>query len=668
MTTPRDDQTSATKTPPGLPVASAEALAHKAHEGEQEMVMDLSKMSEDKRQAMEVAESAREQQWTKPSFAQQLFMGRFDHEQLDAFPAQNAEDKQIGDEFCATLEAYLQKHLDAEEVDATRTIPQEVIDEMFRLGVFAMKAPKQYGGLGFTQVNYNRVMMMLASYCASTAVLVSAHQSIGVPQPLKLFGTEEQKKKYFPRFREHTISAFALTEPSVGSDPSKMSTFATKTADGQHYLLNGTKLWCTNGPIAGLLVVMARTPSVVVRGKERQQITALIVEGNSPGIEVLHRCDFMGIRGIQNGVIKFTDVKVPVDNVLWGEGKGLKLALTTLNTGRLTLPAACTGAAKSCLTIARRWGNAREQWGLPIGQHEVGRQKIAFIASATLAMEAVTWLTSHWADQHDKDIRIEAAMAKLFCSEMACRVVDTTVQFRGGRGYEKGSSLKARGEDPWPVERMYRDIRINTIIEGTSDIMRLFLAREAMDPHLKLAGDILKQHVPVGIKMQAGVKLAGFYTGWYFNQWFNSSLWSQHDEMGRLADHYKFIHSTSHRLARTIFHNMGLYRDKLERKQVILGHLMDIGTELFAMASTCSYARMLEKRDPDAQAGAVHLADFFCREAARRIEAHFHALGDNDDRMMNALAKSVLAGDLEWLEQGAAKLPEKTPDSSPKQA
>jgi hypothetical protein len=358
----------------------------------------------------------------------------------------------------------------------------------------------------------------------------------------------------------------------------------------------------------------------------------------------------MGIRGIQNGLLRFHDVKVPVENVLWGEGKGLKLALTTLNTGRLTLPAACTGVAKQCLSFARRWGNARHQWGLPIGQHEQGRHKLAFIASSTLAMEAVTWLTSHWAMEKSKDIRIEAAMAKLFCSEMGWKIVDTTMQMRGGRGYEKASSLKARGEQPYPVERMMRDMRINLIIEGTSEIMKLFLAREAMDPHLTIAADILKKNT-IGVKMKAGMKLATFYSGWYLKQWFNSSLWSQHDEMGALAPHYQYVHATAHRLARTTFHYMGLYRDKLERKQMLLGHLMDIGTELFAMAATCSYAKSLVERKAG-DTTPFTLADYFCKESARRIERHFKDVSDNNEREMNQIGKQILAGDMRWLEDG----------------
>ena len=617
----------------------------------EEMVIDTSRMSEGKRNAMEVAEAAREAMSASPSFGRSLFMGAFNRDMLLPFPAQSPEDKKIGDEFCAGLADYLSKHLDPEQVDETRTVPAEVIAELARRGAFAMKIPKAYAGLGFTQVNYNRAMMLISSYCGSTAVLLSAHQSIGVPQPLKLFGTEAQKKKFLPRFRAGAISAFALTEPEVGSDPAQMSTTATPVDGGQNYLINGLKLWCTNGPIADIMVVMAQTPPRIVNGRERKQITAFIVETkNTPGFEVLHRCDFMGIRGIQNGLLRFKDVKVPAENILWGEGLGLKLALTTLNTGRLTLPAACAGMAKQCLSIARRWGNERVQWGLPIGQHEAGSAKIATIASTTFAMEAVTLLTSHWADRGDIDIRIEAAMAKLFCSEAAWRIADLTVQLRGGRGYEKASSLRARGEAPYPVERMLRESRINRIIEGTSEIMRLFLAREAMDPHLKVAADLIKKHVPVGRKIRAGVKLAAFYGTWYPSQWLNASLWSSHEDMGELADHFHFVEIHSHRLARTIFHYIGLYQDKLERKQNILGRLMEIGTELFAMATTCSYAHRLREERGDKT--PIELAGVFCLQARRRVEALFHDLAHNDDPEENSLSKAVLKGELKWLEEG----------------
>jgi len=622
------------------------------NEPKEESVIDTSKMNADKASTMRITEAARDASFDQRSFAGQLFMGSFQPHLLFPFPVQSLEEKIIGDHLVEQVCHFLKKNLDPERVDATQTIPEEVLKGMAEIGLFAMKVPKEYNGLGLSQVNYNRVMVAISSYCGSTAVLLSAHQSIGVPQPLKMFGTKAQKEKYLPLFRQGKISAFALTEPEVGSDPGKMETTATPTEDGKHYLLNGVKLWCTNGLIADVLVVMAQTEAKTAdNGQQTKQITAFIVEKEMPGIEIIHRCDFMGIRGIQNGVIKFTDVKVPVENIILGKGKGLKLALATLNIGRLTLPAAATGMSKYCLAVAREWGNERVQWGLPIGKHEAGSKKIAFIASSTFAMEAVTYLTSHMADDPKLDIRIEAAMAKLFCSELSWKVIDETMQFRGGRGYEKASSLKARGEKAYPIERMMRDTRINRIIEGTTDIMKLFLAREAMDPHLKIAAEILKKNVSMENKLHAGVKLAAFYGKWYPTQWINSSLWASHTDLGELAKHFSYVETTSHKLARTIFHYMGLYQDRLERKQNILGILMEIGTELFAMASTCSYAKLKMDDDPG-DTTPKYLADVFCLNAKRKIARLFDDLTDNDDEKENKLAKSVLKGDLQWLEKG----------------
>ncbi len=618
------------------------------------MIIDTSKMNEGQAAAMEVAESARDAGSDARSFAGGLFMGTFDTNAVSPFPQQSREDAEIGDDMVRRVSEYLKENLDPEAVDASREIPAEVLKELTNLGVFRMKVPKEYGGLGFSQVNYNRVMMAISSWCGSTAVLASAHQSIGVPQPLKMFGTKEQKDTFFPRLAEGAISAFALTEVEVGSDPARMQTKAELSKDGTHYIINGEKLWTTNGPIADMFVVMARTAPKVKRGKEIPQITAFIVEADTPGIEVVHRCDFMGLRAIQNGLIRFHDVKVPAENLLLAEGKGLKLALATLNTGRLTLPAACTGMSKQCLSIVRKWGKKREQWGQPVGRHEAGREKIAHVAATTFAMEAVTMLTSHWADE-GRDIRIEAAMAKLFCSEQGWSILNETMQFRAGRGYERADSLKARGEDPWPVERMMRDGRINTIIEGTSDIMRLFLAREALDPHLKVAADLLRPHSPMSKKMKALGGMGKFYAGWYplrlAGRWWSGG----HGEMGSLARYGRFIERSSRRLATGLFHGMVRYQDKLERKQILLGHLMEIGTELFAMATTCAYAQMLSKEQTSGGSPEV-LADLFCRQARLRILGHFKALRTNEQSRANRLAKQILDDSFTWMEEGVIPL------------
>lgn len=623
-------------------------------EAEFEIKIDTSKMSKEKAEAMMVAESSREDKWASPSFAGGLFMGKFQPELIVPFPEQSAEDKVIGDKLCKEVADYLLANLDPDEVDRTREVPKKVLDQFTKMGLWAMKIPKEYGGLGLTQVNYNRVVGMVASYCGSTAVWLSAHQSIGVPQPLKLFGTPEQKKKYLPRFREGAISAFALTEPNVGSDPAKMETTATPTADGKHYIINGKKLWCTNGPAADILVVMARTPPKIRNGKEIAQITAFIVEKGTPGLKTEWRCDFMGIRAIQNGLLSFTDVKVPAENIILGLGKGLKLALSTLNVGRLTLPAACVGMGKQCMNIVRNWANERVQWGLPVGKHEAVANKIAYMSSTLFAMEATTWLTSAMADMPGKDIRIEAAMAKMFCSEAAWKMIDETMQIRGGRGYETAESLKGRGEKAVPVERMMRDCRINRIIEGTTEIMHLFLAREALDPHMQVAAEIMLK-VPIGRKLKAGLKMANFYSKWYPTQWINTSMFPGYSEFGpKLSRHMNFVERTSHQLARSIFHSMGMYQNTLERKQVLLARFVDIGTELFAMASVCALAKLRHEQDPK-NPHYVHLASYFCKESRRRVDALFAGINDNDDRQATKIAKSMMAGEYKWMEDGIMK-------------
>ena len=612
---------------------------------------EMKHLSEAEKQSLEVAEGARETEWTQPSFVKELFLGRFRTDLITPYPLQSAEDKAIGDKFCAELEAFLKANLDADEVDRTGDLPKKVIDGLAKLGCWGMKIPKEYGGLGLSQINYNRAVALVASYCGSTAVWLSAHQSIGVPQPLKLFGTDAQKKKYFPMFAKGAISAFALTEPNAGSDPAGLSTAAELSPDGKSWIINGTKLWCTNGLVADVMVVMARTPSKMVNGREKKQITAFIVEKGTKGIEYPTRCDFMGIRAIQNGVINFKNVTVPSENILWGEGQGLKLALITLNTGRLTLPAASAGMSKQAVHIAKLWGKERVQWGAPIGKHEPGAVKIANMAASTFAQEAATYYTSALVDKGGSDIRLEAAMAKLFCSVASWKIIDDLMQLRGGRGYETGPSLRKRGEKGYAVERMMRDSRINRIIEGTDEIQHLFIAREALDKHMSTAGEMLNPKAPMGIKLKALINSALFYPFWYTRLWLPTGLWPRYASYGSLGKHMRYIECRSRKLGRTLFHQMIRFGPKLERRQMILGRLVEIGTELFAMSTSIAKVIELEKQNPN-EKGPRELADLFCRQARLRIRAYFAGVCCNTDTADSKVAAKVLEHGYDWLEKG----------------
>jgi alkylation response protein AidB-like acyl-CoA dehydrogenase len=601
--------------------------------------IDTSKMSQGQREALEVTEAARAESGYR-SFVGDLFMGRFNLGQLYPFPLQSAADIATGQPFLDELQKILRDETNPDEIDATGEIPDALIERLAGLGAFGIKIPREFGGLGLSQTNYSRAAMLLGSVDGNLTALLSAHQSIGVPQPLKLFGSDAQKQKYLPRVARGEISAFALTETGVGSDPARMETRAEPDADGEHWTLNGEKLWCTNGVKAGVIIVMARTPDKIVRGKPRNQITAFIVEMNTPGVEVVTRCRFMGLRALYNGVIRFTNVRIHRDAIVGGEGRGLKVALTTLNTGRLTIPAACVGFMKRCLGYARDWSATRVQWGSPIGQHEAVAHKLARMAANTFATEAMVLLTSSLVDRDHADIRLEAAMCKLWGSEAAWEAVDDLMQIRGGRGYETAASLKARGEKPVPVERLMRDSRINLIFEGSTEIMHLFLAREALDPHLKVAGTVLDSRQPWTARATAALKAGGFYALWYPRLYLPAGGVPS-DVSPACRPALRYVARTSHRLARTLFHSMARHGPALEKRQFLLARIVDIGTELFAITATALYADALLKRG-DNREDIESLLQAFTAQSRVRIDAAFKGASHNHDRAHYKFAQTLL--------------------------
>src|SRR3954449_6137866 len=554
-------------------------------------------------QSKQVAEAGRETEWTKPSFGKELFLGNFRLDLIHPQPELDPAAVETGRAFLKRLRAFLTEHVDRQQIEREAKIPEDVIRGLKDLGALGMKIPEEYGGLGLSQVYYNRALAMAGTWHSSISVLLSAHQSIGLPEPLRGFGSEEQKREWLPKLAKDRISAFLLTEPDVGSDPARMSTTAVPTADGTGYRISGTKLWATNGVIADVVVVMAVVPK---SDGHKGGITAFICPYDREGITVEHRNEFMGLKGIENSVTRFDDVFVPNSDVIGGEGKGLRIALTTLNTGRLALPTICLSTAKYSLKIAREWSGERKQWGNPIGKHDPIAQKLAWLAGTAFGLEAMLDVSSRLADDKRNDIRIEAALAKLYASELGWTAVDEMVQVRGGRAYETAESLAARGERAIPVEQALRDMRINRIFEGSTEIMHLLIAREAVDQHLSVAGEILEGDGGLAEKAKVGVQAAKFYASWLPKLAVGEGQKpNAFDEFGDLAEHLRYVERRSRKLARSTFMAMGRWQAGLERRQAFLGRIVDIGAELFAIASACTYAQTVREEQPERAASAL---------------------------------------------------------------
>jgi alkylation response protein AidB-like acyl-CoA dehydrogenase len=592
-------------------------------------------------QARATAEQAREKKWAGRSFLRELFMGRLEPELLLAHddstePPVRAEFV----EFYDKLEDFLMDSVDPVEIDESGEYPPQVIEGLARLGAFGMKIAREYGGLGLTHREYVRVMQMVGSRDANITALLSAHQAIGVPHPVQMFGSEALKRKYLPRCAQGAISAFALTEASVGSDPSKLATVARPSEDGSHFILDGQKLWCTNGTLAEVIVVLARNP-------ENQRISCFVVEMGWEGVQVEHRCHFMGLRALGNGVVSFDGVRVPRDNLVGEEGSGLRVALATLNTGRLTLPAATAGGVKLALEMCRKWANARVQWGQPIAKHEAIAHGLTQIAATSYAMDSVAEVVGMLADRKDRDIRLEAAAAKEWNTVQGWNMLDLALQIRGGRGYETERSLAARGEPALGIERMLRDARINRIFEGSSEIMHLFIAREAVDKHLEVTQTLLNPKVGWGKKLLALPAIGLFYLFWYPRLWFGFT-WAKYHQFGALGAHLRFADRGSRRLARSIFHGMLRFGPALERKQGFLFRAVDAALELFALTASVMRAERRQGSDRGDRRVVQHVA-FLARE---RFEEALRRMWHNEDKASYAFAQELAKGRHEWLEQG----------------
>lgn len=579
----------------------------------------------DREQQMQQAEEILGDSAEQRGFAKGLFFGEFDNEALLPYP-DVAHDRPT-QELAQKLTQFCEKSVDPVAIDRQAEIPESVVKGLGELGILGACLPKACGGLDLSQSSYCRLLEVLGAHCGSTALFVNAHHSIG-PRALVLFGTAEQKTKWLPKMASgEWISAFALTEPEAGSDAANVQTQATPSEDGRGYVLRGQKRWITNGGIADVLTVMARTPSP--DGGE-SKITAFLATPDMPGFHVLEkRMDKCGVRGTATGRLEFRDMFVPRENVLGKLGKGLRVALTVLDFGRTTFGASCTGSAKRCLQLASHHVTRRIQFQQPLANFELVKEKIAAMAAGAFAMEACTYQTAALIDSGAGDFMLETAMLKVFSTEVLWRIINDTFQLYGGRAYFTDE----------PVERMMRDARINMIGEGANDVLRVFTALVGMrDVGKTLEGILQGLHHPLGnlapLARFAGRKLGALLTPPLVRVR-NSELESDAAAVAWLV---RSLGMQVEWLLRT-------YQLEILDRQFQLARCADAATEIYV--SACVVNRLdhllrdhhLEESD---KLEALATGRYYLQTARRRIERNFKDLRDHDDAATVALANRVL--------------------------
>src|SRR5882762_311567 len=562
-------------------------------------------------------------------FAKGLFQGHFVSDWVMPYPRIPAAQQGELDDTLTELRKFLDEHLDPAEIDRQADIPRKVIDGLGRVGVLGMTAPAEYGGRGFSQMANCRILEEIGRRCASTSVFVNAHHSIGI-RALLLFGTHEQKQKWLPKLvTGEQLGAFALTEKEAGSDAANVQMTATPSADGSHFILNGEKRYITNAAIAHVLTVMARTP---VPGKEgKTAITAFLVTPDMPGFEILEaRMPKMGIRGTATGRFAMSDVKVPKENILGPPGKGLKVALTVLDFGRTTFGACCTGAAKTCLTLAVKHANTRKQFNKTLGHFHLVKEKIARIAADAYAMEAMTTITASLIDRGLEDYMLETAMLKVFTTERLWECINDAFQIYGGSAYFVDL----------PLERMMRDARINQIGEGSNEVLTSFIAlvgmrgpgmefKEIYDTMMKPSRDRMSKAWAAGKnRLSATVLVPDVPVQ-------SERLRAQARQLGRLIRRFNVAVNRA----------LVVYREPILDMQLVQERIANAAMDLFA--STCVLSRIdgdiqFAGRNGNSVSPDNSAADLFLRQSFRRIHGFLAGLTDNDDKAVIAAAKSCL--------------------------
>jgi alkylation response protein AidB-like acyl-CoA dehydrogenase len=603
------------------------------------MALTAAQIEQQKKQAEELLFSGKE----TLGFAKSLFFGHFSAPLLFPYPQLKAEERPMVEQAVAEVRRYCQEHIDAAAIDKNADIPRDNILGLARLGVLGMTAPTDVGGRGFSQMGYCKIMEVIGGHDASTAVFVNAHHSIGI-RALLLFGSEEQKKRWLPGLVNGTqLAAFALTEEQAGSDAANVQTTATPSPDGKTYILNGTKRYITNGGLAQVLTVMARTP---VPGSSETRVTAFLVTPDLPGFEVVEaRMPKCGIRGTATAKLAFHDMPVPAENVLGQVGKGLRIALTVLDFGRTTFGAGCTGVAKTCVQMAVAHAKRRVQFKQTLSEFELVKKKIAWMAAHAFAMEATTTQCAAFIDSGFEDYMLETAMLKVWSTEVLWQIVNETLQIYGGAGYFTDL----------PLERMMRDARINQIGEGANEVLKAFIAVVGM----RGVGEHLK-----GVLTALKSPWAQRGTLWKFGRSQLAARFTtpdvpvQHPEMRteahrlgqRVREFGKAVQDLlAHLRKLALQHGNGggneetLIAGEVMKRQLLQERIADAACDLYT--SSCTISRLdhlLALPDGKAHAADISAGRYFLRVANRRIQQNLAGLWDNEDEVTIQTADAVL--------------------------
>ena len=589
-----------------------------------------------KRQDQEQIEKAKdllEADASELGFVKSLFFGRLKLDDVLPYPTQDPQEAARVDELIARLDVFLKDNVDPDRIDAEEKIPQNVIDGLAKLGVLGLTVPKEFGGGGFSHTGYCRVLEHISRHCASTAVLVGAHQSIGL-KALVLMGTQQQKREFLPSLASgEKLAAFCLTEPEAGSDAANVQSSARLSDDGKHWLITGEKKFATNAALAGMMTVMARTPVTDDNGKTRDKVTAFIVTPDLPGFEVVKpNRSKMGIRGSWQGTLKFTDMPVPLDHILGQLGKGLKVALNVLDYGRCTLSAGCVGGAKKALELTIERARNRRQFGRNLAEFHLVKEKIARMAETTFAMESLTYLCAGLVDRHAGDLMLETAISKLFCSEGLWQIVDDCLQIWGGEGY-----MRENG-----IERAMRDARINRIVEGATEVMSAFVALAGMKGVGEEFESVLRatKH-PIG---NFG-RLARFAREEWRDVVWGHRLDGLHPELRKESQ--TLAHLTT-LLARSVARVLAKHRENILDMELLQSRIAWSAVDLYASAAVLSRLQLMLETTPTQNGRAKQLrrdllvGKGFCHRAADRTERRLRELFANQDSDVLAVADAVL--------------------------